>query len=122
MPKPYEAFEQREKLTTRLHNILREYAEGSSMLSEFVQNADDAKARSFKVILDLREGRGLPEAPGSNVGSDMRALLEASRGPALLVFNDATFTDGDFASIASVGASGKAGDSSRIGKYGLGFN
>ena len=37
-------------------------------------------------------------------------------------FNDGTFSERDFASITSIGASGKARDSATIGRFGLGFN
>ena len=36
-------FGQKEKLTRRLHNILREYPAGSQLF-ELLQNADDARA------------------------------------------------------------------------------
>lgn len=50
-------------------------------------------------------------------------LLPGSwQGPALCVYNDALFTDGDFESISHVGRSGKHDDVAKIGKYGLGFN
>ena len=40
------------QLTTRLRNILREYPEGIGPFKEFMQNADDASARDFGLILD----------------------------------------------------------------------
>ena len=49
--------------------------------------------------------------------------LEATqRSPALMLYNDGVFTEKDFKSITSIGASGKASDSSTIGRFGLGFN
>ena len=40
----------------------------------------------------------------------------------IFVFNDAVFSDEDFAGICSVGASVKRTDFAKIGRYGLGFN
>ena len=48
--------------------------------------------------------------------------MGAWQGPALYIYNSATFSDGDFESISHVGRSGKADDPGKIGKYGLGFN
>ena len=45
-------FHQKEELTTRVHNILEEYPSGIGPFKEFVQNADDAGARCFGVVLD----------------------------------------------------------------------
>ena len=47
-----EAFEQRESLTTRLRNILKDYPEGAGVLHELLQNADDAGASDFCALLD----------------------------------------------------------------------
>ena len=111
---------------------------GPNVLREFVQNADDAKAKHFSIVLDYGcepgNGSGVTTGTGSNNscspstgggsdgGEEFAPLLEATRGPALVIYNDSVFTDKDFNSIASVGASGKAADASTIGKYGLGFN
>ena len=48
-------FSQKEELTTRIRNILDEYPQGQTILKEFLQNADDAKASKFAVCLDLRQ-------------------------------------------------------------------
>ena len=47
-------FSQKESLTTRLHNILEDYAPGVAIFNEFVQNADDAGARRVILALDRR--------------------------------------------------------------------
>ena len=105
-------FEQHESLATRLANVLREYPAGPGLFKEFVQNADDAGARHFAIIVDAASHE-VSTAP------EFDALAEAMHGPSLLVYNDAVFTESDFASISSVGSSGKAKDSGSIGKYGL---
>ncbi|CAN0262267.1 unnamed protein product, partial [Ectocarpus fasciculatus] len=52
---PGESFGQQESLTRRLKHILQMYPEGPSILSELVQNADDAGARTVRVMLNTRE-------------------------------------------------------------------
>ena len=47
-------FGQREELTRRIKNILREYPFDITVLKELLQNADDAKATRMYVILDKR--------------------------------------------------------------------
>ena len=108
-------FSQREELTTRLRNILHEYPPGLGAFNEFLQNADDAGARSFAVLL-ATAGAGAAE------GELLHPALEAFEGPALYFYNSATFSERDFASISSIGLSGKGADASSIGRYGLGFN
>ena len=83
------AFEQRESLTTRLRNILRDYPDGVGVFHELLQNADDACATQVVIFLD--------DATFSD------AVLVGA-GPALCVFNDAAFSENDFTSITSIGA------------------
>ncbi|KAJ1463330.1 hypothetical protein M885DRAFT_610341 [Pelagophyceae sp. CCMP2097] len=109
-------FGQRVDLTVRIREILRNYPEGTSILKELVQNADDAGARRFSVCLDLRRHGAV---------SCVDARLEEFQGAALLVFNDATFTETDFRSIQQLGDSLKGGDASgrgKTGRFGIGFN
>ena len=47
-------FGQKLSLTTRIREILRDYPEGTSILSEIIQNADDAGAREISFCLDCR--------------------------------------------------------------------
>lgn len=104
---------QHEPLTVRLRNLVEGYPKGFGILKEFLQNADDAGASAVEVVMDWRAHptSGLP-TPG----------LTRLCGPALLIINDAVFTDPDFDSILALGASGKRLDSTKIGKFGLGFN
>ena len=107
-------FHQHEALTTRLANILEEYPPGVSTLREYVQNADDAGASTLVLCLDAGAGSSGDKYPTPE--------LTDFSGPALLVYNDATFSERDFDSISSVGKSKKREDTSSIGRYGLGFN
>ncbi len=52
-----EAFGQAEPLTRRLKNILELYPEGPSIINELIQNADDAKASTVKILLNCNQVR-----------------------------------------------------------------
>ena len=106
-------FGQREKLTQRIKNILREYPFDITVLKELLQNADDAKATKMFFILDCRN-HGDKMVP-----SDEWKKLQ---GPALLVWNDSTFSDKDIEGIQELGLGSKRLDAESIGQYGIGFN
>eukprot|EP00930_Biecheleria_cincta_P069650 TRINITY_DN57364_c0_g1_i1.p1 TRINITY_DN57364_c0_g1~~TRINITY_DN57364_c0_g1_i1.p1 ORF type:complete len:1669 (-),score=270.95 TRINITY_DN57364_c0_g1_i1:122-5128(-) len=112
---PWVKFSQSEDLTVRLRNILHDYAFGPGVFRELLQNADDAGARRLVLLADGNSYAG----HGTGL---LDARLEAWQGPAICAFNDAEFSDSDFDGICRVGASGKRGDESKIGHYGLGFN
>ena len=48
--------------------------------------------------------------------------LEKFQGPALLAYNDATFTRQDWMGIQNFKQSGKKDDPFKVGKFGIGFN
>lgn len=108
-----EEFSQREPLTTRLHGLVRSYPKGVGLVYEFVQNADDAGARSIRVILDERIH------PSTRLPS---ASMAALQGPAIVVVNDANFTEQDWSNIQRIGQSGKELETTKTGRFGLGFN
>ena len=112
----WKPFHQHEALTTRLANILEEYPPGVSTLREYVQNADDAGASTLVLCLDA------VDSGGGGTASYPTPALGDYDGSALLVYNDATFSERDFESISSIGKSRKREDSATIGRYGLGFN
>jgi sacsin len=107
------AFGQHEELTTRLASLVRQYPAGPGIIKEFIQNADDAGATRVDVIVDWRD-HGKSIAPDNPI----RPLL----GPALLIANDAVFSDENFRQIRSIGDSGKRLDWSKLGRFGVGFN
>ena len=107
-------FGQKVDLCQRIRDVLTNYPEGA-LLKEMVQNADDAGAGTFRVMLDLR----------SHGTETLLAPLTASfQGPALVTYNDAVFTDRDFESIQHIGGSRKTDADSRTktGRFGVGFN
>ena len=110
-----EEFGQGEKLTTRLNRLLEEYTDGFSVLKELIQNADDAGATEVKFLYDERTNE---EAMTSLIDEGMKGC----QGPALWVYNDATFKDEDFENITKLNEATKQHDTEKIGRFGLGFN
>ena len=108
-----EEFGQGEKLTQRLHNILRDYPRDITFLKELLQNADDAGAEKLFVILDKRYHNN------EKVISEEWKQLQ---GPALLFWNSSTFTEDDLIGIQKIGLGNKRDDADKIGQYGIGFN
>ena len=107
-------FGQKVDLTASIRNILRNYPEGTAVLKELIQNADDAGARKIVFCLDLR-----------NHGKERLAGPELAglQGPAFTIYNDAIFTANDLESIQRIGDSLKRTDSApKIGRFGIGFN
>jgi len=96
-----------------LKNLLKDYPADISMFKEMIQNADDAGASKVHFVWDWRNHRRQ-----SLLTPDMSKW----QGPALWVFNDATFSSKDFDSICRLGVGGKRDASRKIGRFGLGFN
>ena len=110
-----EEFGQEERLTTRLNRLLEDYTDGFAVLKELIQNADDAGATEVKFFYDERTN---DDALTCLIDENMRSC----QGPALLVYNDATFKDEDFESITRLNEATKFHDTEKIGRFGLGFN
>ena len=106
-------FGQRELLTQRIKNILREYPFDITVLKELLQNADDSKATKMYVVLDKRS-HGEKKLPSSN--------WKDLQGPSLLVWNDNVFSESDLKGIQQLGLGSKRSDAETIGQYGIGFN
>ena len=111
----YEKVGQHEPLTTRLRDILRKYPNDVTVLKELVQNADDAGAKEVKFMLDMRQAT--PENSRKLLHENMRAW----QGPALWVYNDASFSEDDFRNIMLLGGGTKRTTPGKIGRFGLGF-
>lgn len=87
-------------------NLRDRYDNGFPILKELIQNADDAKARTFSFAWHP----GFPEAA--------HPLMQ---GPGLWYFNDGEFKSSDARALRAFGINSKAGDVSAIGKFGLGM-
>ena len=110
-----EEFGQEEKLTTRLNRLLEDYKDGFAVPKELIQNADDAGATEVRFLYDERTNE---DAMTCLIDEGMRGC----QGPALWVYNDATFTEEDFVNITKLNEATKAHDTEKIGRFGLGFN
>ena len=106
-------FGQREELTRRIQNIIRDYPFDITLLKELLQNADDAKAKKLHIILDKRT-----HGKNSLISENWQKL----QGPSLLVWNDSIFSDEDLKGIQELGLGSKRSESETIGQYGIGFN
>ena len=106
-------FGQREELTSRIKNIIRDYPLDVTILKELLQNADDAKATKMYIILDKRF---------HGTESVISEKWQEIQGPALLIWNNSTFTEKDLKGIQELGIGSKRSDTESIGQYGIGFN
>ncbi|KAK7308413.1 hypothetical protein VNO77_42018 [Canavalia gladiata] len=108
-----EDFGQTVDLTRRIREVLLNYPEGTTVLKELIQNADDAGASIVSLCLDRRS---------HGCDSLLSNSLTQWQGPALLAYNDAVFTEDDFTSISKIGGSSKHGQAWKTGRFGVGFN
>ncbi|XP_075490038.1 uncharacterized protein LOC142528761 isoform X2 [Primulina tabacum] len=108
-----EDFGQKVDLTRRIREVLLNYPEGTTVLKELIQNADDAGATRVSLCLDRRTHA---------TGSLLSDSLAQWQGPALLAYNDAVFTEDDFLSISRIGGSSKHSQAWKTGRFGVGFN
>ncbi|KAL3881556.1 hypothetical protein ACJMK2_027982 [Sinanodonta woodiana] len=111
----FEEWGQEEPLTRRIHNLLEEgYTDGFSVPKEIIQNADDACATEVCFLYDERENHDA-----------MTRLLDDGmaecQGPALWAYNNAEFSPEDLKNLTQLSGAAKANDTTKIGKFGLGF-
>ncbi|CAK7337978.1 unnamed protein product [Dovyalis caffra] len=108
-----EDFGQKVDLTRRIREVLLNYPEGTTVLKELIQNADDAGATVVRLCLDRRR---------HSTTSLLSPSLSPFQGPSLLSYNDAVFTEEDFTSISRIGDSVKHNQATKTGRFGVGFN
>ena len=78
-----------------------------------IQTAAEAGAKTVWFYVDERQ-HGTSNLPHPD--------LSRFQGPALVVANDAIFTEDDWEGIQSLQQSIKADDPFKVGKFGIGFN
>ncbi|XP_067684345.1 sacsin-like [Haliotis asinina] len=108
-------YHQSEPLTRRLKNILRDYTDGFSVPKELIQNADDASATEVCFMYDERQNLN---ARTFLMNENMADL----QGPALWAYNNASFTRSDFNNLRKLSGATKEEDTTKVGKFGLGFS
>ena len=100
----------KENLVPRIRKLIKGYTM-SSILKEYLQNADDAAATELIVSFDKRAHKTLNNT-----------RFEEAKGPALLIENNSFFSEKDFESIIEISAGGKIDDASSTGRFGEGFS
>ena len=103
---------QHEDITQRIRHIVQEYETNIDIFKELIQNADDARATEIKFLIDWRQH------PTESLISEE---LKEWQGPALIAYNDATFSDEDFDNICKVAGETKRKDPLKTGRFGVGF-
>lgn len=95
---PFEPFFQQENIVDRIKGILNDY-DPSSIFNEFLQNASDAGATECHFYLDTRS------YDTEKVFSEQMA---AWQGPALIIYNNAEFSEKDFEALCKLGIGNKS--------------
>ncbi|KAF9076230.1 hypothetical protein BDP27DRAFT_1314095 [Rhodocollybia butyracea] len=104
-----------EEFVTRIKSVLVEYDIQYS-LGEFLANAADAGATEFQILLDRKP----EEQPFSSTQILCPQMTEFQEEPALLLYNNAEFSENDFKGLRRIGEGGKQNMNDSIGKFGLG--
>ncbi|CAG8788119.1 25164_t:CDS:1, partial [Gigaspora rosea] len=90
-----------------------DYDRKEMVFREFLQNADDARATRFCIILDESE---------YSKNTLLNGSMKCWQGPAIWIYNDEQFSERDFNSLCNLGNSYKWNQQDKIGKFGVGFN
>ena len=101
-----------QSITGRIKEALEDYDQDIDVFKELIQNAEDAGASEIKFVIDWRNH------PTENLLTNEMA---AWQGPALLVYNNAVFSDEDFINICEIAGASKKIDPTKIGRFGVGF-
>ena len=105
---------QQTSIANEIKRNLRNYSD-AQLLTELLQNADDAKASRVAFMIDERQH-------GTAKLGDLGPRMAGLQGPALLCFDDAVFQEENFEGLFRFGVGSKRGDPTQTGRFGLGFN
>ena len=101
-----------QSITGRIKEALDDYDQDIDVLKELMQNAEDAGASEIQFVIDWRNH------PTEYL---LTREMAAWQGPALLVYNNAVFSDEDFINICEIAGASKKIDPTKIGRFGVGF-
>ena len=101
-----------QSITRRIKEALDDYDQDIDVFKEMIQNAEDAGASEIKFVIDWRNH------PTEHL---LTSEMVAWQGPALLVYNNAVFSDDDFINICEIAGASKKIDPAKIGQFGVGF-
>ena len=101
-----------QSITRRIKEALEDYDQDIDVFKELLQNAEDAGASEIKFVIDWRNH------PTEYL---LTREMAAWQGPALLVYNNAVFSDEDFINICEIAGASKKIDPTKIGRFGVGF-
>jgi hypothetical protein len=88
---------QEENILNRIGSILNDY-HPSSIFTEFLQNAEDAGATKCCFMLDQTR---------YDKGNTLSDEMDVWQGPALVIYNDAEFTENDFVALSQISVGSK---------------
>jgi len=100
----------KEDLIPRIRDLIDGYS-SSSILKEYLQNADDSGATKLVVTFDKQNYPNLIDTE-----------YELAMGTSLLLYNNSIFKEKDFDSIVQISAQGKSSDATSTGRFGQGFS
>ena len=100
----------KEDLVTRIRDLIDGY-DSSSILKEYLQNADDSGATELIITFDKKDYSLLKNTKYAHANS-----------PALLLSNNSVFKEKDFESIVKISSQGKVEDALATGRFGQGFS
>ena len=99
-----------EDLVSRIRDLIDGYSK-SSILKEYLQNADDSGATELVVTFDKRIHNSLNDTK-----------FEAAKEASLILYNNASFKEKDFKAIVKISAQAKIEEAGSTGRFGQGFS
>ena len=100
-----------ESFISSIRNTINDYTE-VQVLTEMLANAVDAGAKRFVVVID-----NMPQSTSHLISSKLGKFQEC---PAILIYNDAQFTEEDFRGLCETGEGSKKNNAHSIGQFGRG--